>query len=233
MRHKNSGRKFDRNTSSRRAMLRNLTANLVLHERIETTDAKAKELRRVAERLITKAHPPRRGRVHARRTKLSADGQGAPPPRAAPRRGVHPALRRADRRRAATTKKVDLVEKVFLDLAKRFEGRAGRLHAHRQVRPAPRRQRADLDHRVRRRPGGGEGCPGGGCEACEEEQDVQDRDRRSAGCRREGRVGLNKKTRLRACPSREAPAPPQGRAGKLLVRLAPWSSRWSERSLGA
>ena len=38
MRHKNSGRKFDRNTSSRRAMLRNLTANLILHERIETTD---------------------------------------------------------------------------------------------------------------------------------------------------------------------------------------------------
>ncbi|MGD0529594.1 MAG: L17 family ribosomal protein, partial [Polyangiaceae bacterium] len=55
MRHKNSGRKFDRNTSSRRAMLRNLTANLILHEKIETTDAKAKELRRVAERLITKA----------------------------------------------------------------------------------------------------------------------------------------------------------------------------------
>src|SRR5579863_9646281 len=55
MRHKNAGRKFDRDTSSRRAMLRNLTANLILHERIETTDAKAKELRRVAERLITKA----------------------------------------------------------------------------------------------------------------------------------------------------------------------------------
>src|SRR5215475_5418330 len=55
MRHKNSGRKFDRDTSSRRAMLRNLAANLILHERIQTTDAKAKELRRVAERLITKA----------------------------------------------------------------------------------------------------------------------------------------------------------------------------------
>src|SRR5260370_9361035 len=55
MRHKNAGRKFDRNTSSRRAMRRNVTANLVLHERIETTDAKAKELRRVAERLLTKA----------------------------------------------------------------------------------------------------------------------------------------------------------------------------------
>src|SRR5208337_4924733 len=55
MRHGNSGRKFDRNTSSRRAMLRNLVANLILNERIETTDAKAKELRRVSERLITKA----------------------------------------------------------------------------------------------------------------------------------------------------------------------------------
>jgi len=51
----NAGRKFGRNTSHRRAMFRNLAANLVLHERIETTDAKAKELRRIAERLITKA----------------------------------------------------------------------------------------------------------------------------------------------------------------------------------
>src|SRR5215213_3952776 len=55
MRHQNAGRKFDRNSESRRAMMRNLAANLLLHERIETTDAKAKELRRVAERLITKA----------------------------------------------------------------------------------------------------------------------------------------------------------------------------------
>src|ERR1700684_2540717 len=55
MRHKNAGRKFDRNTSARRAMFRNLAANIVLHERIETTDAKAKEVRRVVEKLITKA----------------------------------------------------------------------------------------------------------------------------------------------------------------------------------
>jgi large subunit ribosomal protein L17 len=55
MRHQKSGRKFGRNTSHRKAMFRNLAGNLVLHERIETTDAKAKELRRVAERLITKA----------------------------------------------------------------------------------------------------------------------------------------------------------------------------------
>ena len=55
MRHKKAGRQFGRDTSSRRAMFRNLAANLITHERIETTDAKAKELRRIAERLITKA----------------------------------------------------------------------------------------------------------------------------------------------------------------------------------
>jgi len=55
MRHRKAGRKFGRNTSHRRAMFRNLAGNLVLHERIETTEAKAKELRRIAERLVTKA----------------------------------------------------------------------------------------------------------------------------------------------------------------------------------
>src|ERR1700754_1570857 len=55
MRHGRSGRKYGRNTPHRRAMFRNLAGNLVLHERIETTDAKAKELRRIAERLITRA----------------------------------------------------------------------------------------------------------------------------------------------------------------------------------
>lgn len=55
MRHQVSGRKYGRNTSHRRAMFRNLAGNLVLHGRIETTDAKAKELRRVVERLITRA----------------------------------------------------------------------------------------------------------------------------------------------------------------------------------
>src|ERR1700729_539737 len=72
MRHGNSGRKFDRDTSSRRAMLRNLAANLILHERIQTTDAKAKELRRVAERLISKAR--RLGTVaYTPQSELSAD----------------------------------------------------------------------------------------------------------------------------------------------------------------
>ena len=52
MRHKKLGRQFSRDTSHRRAMFRALAANLVLHERIETTEAKAKELRGIADRTI-------------------------------------------------------------------------------------------------------------------------------------------------------------------------------------
>lgn len=55
MRHRKSGRKFGRNTPHRRAMFRALAGNLVLHERIETTDTKAKELRRIADRLVARA----------------------------------------------------------------------------------------------------------------------------------------------------------------------------------
>jgi large subunit ribosomal protein L17 len=55
MRHRKAGRKFGRNSTHRRAMFRNLAGNLVLHGTITTTDAKAKELRRIADRLITRA----------------------------------------------------------------------------------------------------------------------------------------------------------------------------------
>ena len=48
MRHQNSGRKFDRDGSSRDAMFRNLAANLFTHERIETTVPKAKEIGRAS-----------------------------------------------------------------------------------------------------------------------------------------------------------------------------------------
>ena len=53
MRHKNSGRRLGRNSSHRRAMYRNLAASLLVHETVRTTLPKAKELRRVAEPLIT------------------------------------------------------------------------------------------------------------------------------------------------------------------------------------
>jgi large subunit ribosomal protein L17 len=55
MRHLKAGKKFGRNSGHRRAMMRNLVTSLFVHERITTTDVKAKELRRVAERLVTKA----------------------------------------------------------------------------------------------------------------------------------------------------------------------------------
>lgn len=53
MRHRKSGRKLNRNSSHRKAMFRNMTSSLVEHEVIKTTLPKAKELRRVAEPLIT------------------------------------------------------------------------------------------------------------------------------------------------------------------------------------
>jgi large subunit ribosomal protein L17 len=64
MRHRVSFRKLSRTHEHRRALLRNLVTSLFLHERIETTVAKAKEARRVAERMITFA---KRGDLSARR----------------------------------------------------------------------------------------------------------------------------------------------------------------------
>lgn len=55
MRHRESGRKLNRNSSHRRALFRNMTVSLVRHEAIKTTVPKAKELRRVAEPLVTLA----------------------------------------------------------------------------------------------------------------------------------------------------------------------------------
>ena len=53
MRHRKAGRKLGRNSSHRDAMFRNMVTSLMLHGRIRTTDAKAKELRRYAEKVIT------------------------------------------------------------------------------------------------------------------------------------------------------------------------------------
>lgn len=68
MRHRISGRKLGRNASHRKAMFRNMVTSLFEHERVQTTDAKAKELRRVAEKLITLG---KRGDLHARRLALA------------------------------------------------------------------------------------------------------------------------------------------------------------------
>lgn len=63
-RHMNTGRKLSRNTSHRKALLDNLVRSVILSESIRTTTAKAKEARRVVEKIITKA---RQGTLAARR----------------------------------------------------------------------------------------------------------------------------------------------------------------------
>lgn len=64
MRHRKSGRKLGRDAAHRRSLMRNLVTALIEHERLQTTDAKAKELRSVADKLITLG---KRGDLHARR----------------------------------------------------------------------------------------------------------------------------------------------------------------------
>jgi len=132
MRHQKSGRKFGRNTSHRRAMFRNLAGNLILHERIETTEAKAKELRRVAERLITKAtrlgddlvadvgklKDEERERVVSRRVHAQRQVAAFLPKKMARTTGK------------GEVEEVDLVHKLFHDIAPRYldrvqEGKGG------------------------------------------------------------------------------------------------------------
>lgn len=67
MNHRKSARKLGRTSSHRKALLRNMVTSLLEHEQIRTTDAKAKELRGVADKMITLG---KRGTLHARRQAL-------------------------------------------------------------------------------------------------------------------------------------------------------------------
>ena len=53
MRHLNAGRKLNRTSAHRKALFKNMVLALIRHERIKTTDPKAKELRRIADRMVT------------------------------------------------------------------------------------------------------------------------------------------------------------------------------------
>ena len=68
MRHRKAGKKLNRNSSHRNAMFRNMVTSLFKYDRIRTTDIKAKELRMLADHLVTLA---KRGDLHARRQALS------------------------------------------------------------------------------------------------------------------------------------------------------------------
>lgn len=67
MRHQKTGRRLGRTSSHRLATMRNLVSSLIEHGRIKTTDIKAKELRRVADKMVTLG---KRGDMHARRRAL-------------------------------------------------------------------------------------------------------------------------------------------------------------------
>ncbi|KFZ39351.1 MULTISPECIES: 50S ribosomal protein L17 [Thermoactinomyces] len=100
--------KLGRNSSARKAMLRDLVTDLIIHERIETTEAKAKEVRSIVEKMITLG---KRGDLHARR-------QAA-------------AYVRTDRSytvkegEEVTHQKVNAVKKLFDEIAPRYEDRNG------------------------------------------------------------------------------------------------------------
>ena len=92
MRHRKKGRQLGRNSKHRWALYRNLVTSLLEHERIETTEAKAKELRGITDRMITLG---KRGTLH-------------------------------DRRRALQVLRTkETVEKLFNDVAGRFQNRPG------------------------------------------------------------------------------------------------------------
>ena len=68
MRHRKAGKQLGRNSSHRRALLRNMVTSLLKHDEIVTTDVKAKQIRPIAEKMITLG---KRGDLHARRQALS------------------------------------------------------------------------------------------------------------------------------------------------------------------
>ena len=72
MRHQKNRHKLSRDTAHRKALLMNLSKEVIAHERIRTTEAKAKAVKPELEKLITLA---KRGDLHARRQALSALGQ--------------------------------------------------------------------------------------------------------------------------------------------------------------
>ena len=108
MRHQKSGRKFSRQSGPRHALLSNLVTSLIEHERIKTTDPKAKELRKVAERTISWATSV--GNLVGNEKADAADKA----------RIVH-AMRQAQR----VVKHKPTLQKLFEDIGPRLVGRAG------------------------------------------------------------------------------------------------------------
>ncbi len=103
MNHGKRLRKLGRNPAHRRALMRNMATALVLNERIETTLPKAKELRRVADKLVTLG---KKNSLHARRQAMSY-------------------LMPINREQPGNAQKTSAVHKLFEELAPRYENRSG------------------------------------------------------------------------------------------------------------
>jgi large subunit ribosomal protein L17 len=110
MRHRKAGRKLSRKSPHRKAMFSNMVASLVQHGRIETTDAKAKELRSIAEPAITWAVSVSELKAHSADTLAAADRA----------RVVH-AMRMAKR----VVKNPEALRVLFDEVGPRFRGRPG------------------------------------------------------------------------------------------------------------
>jgi large subunit ribosomal protein L17 len=146
MRHRNYGRKLGRNTSHRRALVRNLVTSLILEERIKTTLAKAKAARSIAEEMITLG---KRGDLHARRLAAAYCMKAAAvkklfedvAPRYAGRSGGYTRIVRAGWRKGDGAD-VAVLELVGTDvLSQRAEARAKRIEKRRKA--AEEAQEAD------------------------------------------------------------------------------------------
>lgn len=111
MRHRVAGKKLNRSSGQRKALRRNLVTALFHHEQVETTEAKAKAVRGQAEKLITLA---KRGLVAGQEE---------------PSRGVHARRLAAGRLNRWVTEPdgtvVDVLEKLFEDIAPRYMDRPG------------------------------------------------------------------------------------------------------------
>lgn len=122
MQHNRAGRKLGRTSAHRKALFRNQLDSLILHERIQTTISKAKELRPLAEKLVTLA---RRGGLHARRLALRDISQEAArklfdeiAPRFATRPGGYTRILKLGQRPGDAAEKA-IIEFVDFDFAQR------------------------------------------------------------------------------------------------------------------
>src|SRR5688572_2561681 len=110
MRHQKSGRKFSRTSAHRHAMFANMVSSLLIHERIETTKPKAKELRRIADKTISWGISVNDLTAKSRDKLTSAE-----------RAAIVHAIRQA----RSILRNEEAVDKLFHEVAARFRGRPG------------------------------------------------------------------------------------------------------------